>query len=294
LLDKGSLVLVDLTARVKDTGEVIETTMEADAKKLGVYDESRKYEPRLVAVGESWVLKGVDEALAKAVIGKKTTVDVTPEKAFGVRDPEKVRRIPLRKFGDKADELTVGDEVEVDNRIGLIRFIGSGRAQVDFNHRYAGKVLIYDLKPVKELTTSDEKIIALIRRRLPVEAEKISLEIKNGEVTVRLPQESYLAEGLQIIKRATSTDIFKHVSEISKVNFIETYESPKPKEPEKPAEKSTKTKKAEKVTTAAKAPAKSTASEKAPAKKKTTTAAAKSEQPQPKSEKSRKGNQKSS
>ena len=282
MLDKGSLVLVDMTARVKDTGEVIETTIVEDAKKLGVYDESRKYEPRLVAVGENWVLKGVDEALAKAEIGKKITVEVPPEKAFGVRDPEKVRRIPLRKFGDKADEMAVGDEVDVDNRIGLVRFIGSGRAQVDFNHRYAGKVLVYDLKPEKELTTSDEKIIALIRRRLPVEAEKISLDVKDGEVTVKLPQEAYLAEGLQIIKRAASTDIFKHVDEISKVNFIETYESPKPKETEKlAAEKPAKVKKeaeeeAKAAPAAEKAPAKETV-KKAPARKKAASTTAKPE-----------------
>jgi len=281
LLDKGSLVLVAMTARVKDTGEVIETTIVEDAKKLGVYDESRKYEPRLVAVGENWVLKGVDEALAKAEIGKKITVEVPPEKAFGARDPEKVRRIPLRKFGDKADEMAVGDEVDVDNRIGLVRFIGSGRAQVDFNHRYAGKVLVYDLKPEKELTTSNEKIVALIRRRLPVEAEKISLDVKDGEVTVKLPQEAYLAEGLQIIKRAASTDIFKHVGEISKVNFIETYESPKPKETEKPAaEKPAKAKKEVEEKKAApeaeKAPAKETA-KKALARKKAASTAAKPE-----------------
>ncbi|MCL4436758.1 MAG: peptidylprolyl isomerase [Thaumarchaeota archaeon] len=277
-MDKGSLVLVHMTARVKDTGEVIETTMSEDAKKLGVYDESRKYEPRLVAVGESWVLKGVDEALAKAEIGKKITVEVPPEKAFGARDPEKVRRIPLRKFGDKADELAVGDEVDVDNRIGLVRFIGSGRAQVDFNHRYAGKVLVYDLKPEKELTTSNEKIIALIRRRLPVEAEKISLDIKDGEATVKLPQDAYLAEGLQIIKRAASTDIFKHVSEISKVNFIETYETPKPKEAEKPAaEKPTKAAKKEGEEEKAAPEAEKAPAKKAPARKKAAPAAAKPE-----------------
>ncbi len=236
------MVLVDLTARVKDTGEIIETTIEADAKKLGVYDESKKYEPRLISVGDNWVLKGVDEALLSAKLGKRITRNVPPEKAFGPRDPEKVRRIPLRKLGEKAAELTVGDEVEIDNRLGLIRFIGSGRAQIDFNHRYAGKVIIYDLKPLKELKTSDEKTMALLRRRLPVDAEKISLQIKSGEAKVNLPQEAYLEEGLQIIKRAASTDIFKYVNEVRKVTFVETYESPKPKEPEKPKKKAAKKK----------------------------------------------------
>ena len=53
-LEKGSLVLVDYTARVKDTNEVFETTREEDAKKRAeLYDPTRKYEPRLVSVGEA-------------------------------------------------------------------------------------------------------------------------------------------------------------------------------------------------------------------------------------------------
>ena len=73
-LEKGSLVLVDYTARVKDTNEVFETTREEEAKKTELYDPTRKYEPRLVSVGESWVLKGLDEALAKASVGDRLNV----------------------------------------------------------------------------------------------------------------------------------------------------------------------------------------------------------------------------
>jgi FKBP-type peptidyl-prolyl cis-trans isomerase 2 len=43
-LEKGSLVLVDYTARVKDTNEVFETTREEEAKKTELYDPMRKYE----------------------------------------------------------------------------------------------------------------------------------------------------------------------------------------------------------------------------------------------------------
>jgi peptidylprolyl isomerase len=237
-LEKGSLVFVDLTARVKDTGEIIETTLESEAKKLGVFDESKKYEPRLISVGDGWVLKGVDEALLSAKIGKSLSIDVPPEKAFGIRDPDKVRRIPLRKLGEKAAELRVGDEVEIENRVGLVRFIGSGRAQIDFNHRYSGKLLIYDLKPIKVLRIPIDKIMALLRRRLPIDAEKIKINLDNEVATINLPQDSYLVEGLQIIKRATSSDMFKFVSDLEKVVFTEIYESPKKKESK---EKKTKT-----------------------------------------------------
>ncbi|HEY4699010.1 MAG TPA: peptidylprolyl isomerase [Nitrososphaerales archaeon] len=231
-MEKGSLIFVDLTARVKDTGEVIETTLIDEAKKLGIYEENRKYEPKLISVGDGWVLKGVDETLLSSEINKQITIDVIPEKAFGLRDPNKVRRILLRKFGEKASEVRVGEEIEIDNQIGLVRFIGSGRAQIDFNHKYAGKIITFDLKPLTELKTADEKAEALLHRRLPIEKEKINIFIDNHEVVINLPQETYLIEGIQIIKKALSTDILKYISGVSKVKIVETYESMKPKEPE--------------------------------------------------------------
>ena len=65
-LEKGSLILMDYTAKVKDNKQIFETTSEEEAKKSDLYDPTRKYEPRLVSIGEGWVLKGLDEAFASA------------------------------------------------------------------------------------------------------------------------------------------------------------------------------------------------------------------------------------
>jgi peptidylprolyl isomerase len=229
--ENGTLVLTNYTAKIKDTQTPIGTTMEDEAKKLGVYDPSRRYEPMLVAVGEGWVLKGVDEAIGKADVGKRITVEIPPEKAYGTRDPNQVKLIPIRKFGEKADQLEVGSEVEVDNRVGIVRFIGSGRAQVDFNHRYAGKTIEYDLEVVKSLGNQDEKVKALVRRRLPIEEANLSYELADSKLTIKLPSEVYLLEGLQILKRATASDIFKYAKGPSVVEFLESYEAPKPPTP---------------------------------------------------------------
>jgi peptidylprolyl isomerase len=86
--------------------------------------------------------------------------------------------IPLRKLGDKGEELKPGDMVDVDERRGTVRFIGSGRVQIDFNHRLAGKTLSYNVKVIKQLETSEEKISSLLRRRIPVEIEKIKIVLK--------------------------------------------------------------------------------------------------------------------
>lgn len=245
--ETGNLVYINYTAKVKDTGEAVETTLEEESKKLGIYDQTRRYEPRLVAIGENWVLKGLDDEIAKMEIGEKKSVELTPEKAYGERDPALLRMIPLRKFGEKAAELGNGDVVEIDNRIGVVRFVGSGRAQVDFNHRLAGKTLVYDVEAVRKLETDDDKIRGLISRRFPGEGEKIksARNEQQDELILDVPEDLFLADGLQIIKRGIANDIAHFLPAVKKVIFREEYVSKeKPaatapeekKEEEKPSE----------------------------------------------------------
>lgn len=226
-LETGALILADYTAKVKDTGQIIDTTRKEDAERAGTSDPTRSYEPRLIAVGEGWVLKGLDEALQNAEPGQTLEAEITPDKAFGQRDPNKISRIPMRKFGEKAGDLSVGAEVEVDNRVGIVRSIESGRALVDFNHRYAGKILQYNVAVKEKLESRDAKIKALIRRRLPIEIEKVKFEL-DGEnsLKVSIPSDYFLMEGLQIIKRGISTDLFKFIRPLDRVSFVESYENP--------------------------------------------------------------------
>lgn len=220
---KGSLILVDYTAKVKDTNEVFETTTEEEAKKHSLHDANIKYQPKLVSVGESWVIKGLDDALANANVGDKTTVEVSPDKGFGVRDTGKVRMIPLRKLGEDAEKVSVGDTIELDEKKGIIRFIGSGRVQVDFNHRFAGKTILYDINIVKALEADEDKITGILKRHMPVEDSKISFKKNGNALDITIPEELFRVDGLQIIKHFIQMDIFKFVTSIEKVNFVETY-----------------------------------------------------------------------
>ena len=224
-LERGSLILVDYTAKVKDSNEVFETTREQEAKKSDLFDPTRKYEPRLISIGQGWVLKGLDEALEAANIGDKIDVEITPDKGFGERDPNKVRMVAQRKLGEKADEVRVGDVIEIDNRTGIVRYVGSGRVQIDFNHRFAGRTLTYDVDIVKKLESDDDKIISLIKRRLPLDDNKIKINLKGLTLEVELPEETLLAEGLQIIKRAAANDVFKFVPTLKEIKFIESFKS---------------------------------------------------------------------
>ncbi len=229
-LEKGTLIFANYTARVKDTGEAIETTLEYEAKKLNKYDATRKYEPRLVSVGEGWLISGLDEEIKKMDVGQRREVELSPEKAYGQRDPTQMRMVPLRKFGEREHELEVGDTVDIDNRVGIVRFIGSGRAQVDFNHRLAGKSIVYDFEVVKKVETDDEKVRALVDRRFAGEGSKVAFKLGERELEVSIPEELFLLEGLQIIKRGISNDVFKFVPTVADLTFVEKFKNEKPLE----------------------------------------------------------------
>jgi peptidylprolyl isomerase len=237
--EKGTLIFANYTARVKDTGEGIESTVEEEAKKLKIHDDSRKYDPRLVAVGEAWLITGLDAEVAKMSVGEKKEIELPPEKAFGVRDPTQVRMVPLRKFGEREHEIAVGDSVDIDNRAGIVRFIGSGRAQVDFNHRLAGKSIVYDIEVLTKVEGDEDKVRALIDRRLGGEGKKASFELAKSALMVTIPDDLFLLEGLQIIKRGIANDIFKFVPAVTKLTFIERFlnEKAQPKKDEPKAEK---------------------------------------------------------
>ena len=223
--DKGSLILVDYTAKVKDTEEVFDTTIEEDAKKYSILEQNVKYQPKLVSIGEvSYpVLKGLDEALTKTSVGEKLTVEVTPDKGFGERDSNKVRMIPIRKLGEDAEKVSVGDTIEIDNKRGIIRFIGSGRVQVDYNHKYAGKTILFDVNVKQSLDSENDKIDGILKSRLPVENSKIEFDLKDKDVSVTIPEEILRADGLQIMKHFIQLDIFKFVPNLEKVSFVEVH-----------------------------------------------------------------------
>ena len=223
--DKGSLILVDYTAKVKDTNEIFDTTIEEDAKKHSIHEQNVKYHPKLVSIGEvSYpVLKGLDEALAKTSVGDKLTVEVTPDKGFGERDSKKVRMIPIRKLGEDAEKVSVGDTIEVDNKRGIIRFIGSGRVQIDYNHRFAGKIILFDVNVIKSLDSPTDKIDGILKNRFPVEDSKIAFDLKDKEVHIVIPEEILRVDGLQIMKHFIQLDIFKFVPTLEKASFVETH-----------------------------------------------------------------------
>ncbi len=224
-IEKGSFILLDYVARIKETNEVFETTIEEEAKKAGLYNPSSIYEPKLIIVGDGWLLKSIEEKLIGLEENSEINIEVPPEEAFGPRDPNKIKVIPLRRFRSSEITPTIGAKVSIDGKEGIIRSITSGRVQVDFNPPLAGKSLIYECKIRKIITDPIEKIKYLLHDRLKeVDMNKFSIEILEKEVRIKIPKESFLLPILQISKKVISKTIYNHMPQIEKVFFIEEYE----------------------------------------------------------------------
>jgi len=237
--EKGSFMLIDYVGKISETGEVFETTIEEVARKEGIYREGNIYEPRLVVIGEGWVLKALEDSLLNLDLEKPATVEIPPEKAFGNRDPEKVKLYPLRRLTAQGIKPRVGMRIEVDGRLATVRTIGAGRVQLDFNPPLAGRTLAYEVTVRKKLETETEKIQALIHRRIPlVDTSKFDLAIDQASLTIAIPEEAFYIEGLQLSKRGIFMDMQKFFPEIKTAKFIEVFtkpesaaEQPSPKEP---------------------------------------------------------------
>ncbi|MGD0646078.1 MAG: FKBP-type peptidyl-prolyl cis-trans isomerase [Candidatus Bathyarchaeia archaeon] len=229
-LQKGDFILINYTAKVKETNEVFDTTYEEVAKKEHLHKEGEMHEPKLVVIGESWVLKALDDSFTTMEINKPATIEIAPDKAFGPRDPEKVRLVPLKQLLAKEINPVIGARIEYQGKMASVRSIGAGRVLLDFNPALAGKTLIYDATVNKKLESNEEKIGALIHRRIPaVEENNFKLTIQDKSLTIDMPEVAFYIEGIQIAKRGIALDIQKFIPELTDTKFVETFKAePKP------------------------------------------------------------------
>src|SRR5213594_3348446 len=238
----GDFLLVNFTLKVKESGETVDTTYDAVAKDARLHREDSTYGPRFIILGEGWLPKGLEDSLVGVDIGKQTTVELPPEKGYGARDPSKMKLVPLRRFRDKETPLP-GERIELDGRPAVVRAVGAGRVQVDYNHPLAGRTLIYDVSIEKILDDDNEKVLNIISRRIPeVKNDKFTLTRQDSDLTIDVPEEAFYLSGLQIAKKAVSSDIQKYFPTVGGISFRETFKRPAevaPPQPTEPAKPST-------------------------------------------------------
>ncbi|ASJ14118.1 FKBP-type peptidyl-prolyl cis-trans isomerase [Thermococcus radiotolerans] len=193
-VQKGDVIRLHYTGKVKETGEIFDTTFEDVAKEAGIYSEKGIYGPVPIAVGAGHVLGGLDEQLEGLEVGEKYEIIVPPEKGFGKRDPKLIKTFTLGQFRRQGIYPFPGMPVEIETESGRklkgkVMTVSGGRVRVDFNHPYAGKHLVYEVEIVEKIEDPIEKVKALIELRMPmVDTEKVIIEVGEKDVTVDFGQ----------------------------------------------------------------------------------------------------------
>ena len=222
VIEEGDFILVEMTGRTLETDEVFDTTDEELAKAEGIHDEEKTYGPKLVVVGEGWVLKGLDDRLAGLKLEETAEVEIPPEEAFGERNPENVRTIPFRVLRSKGVNPVIGQQVELDGRTAVVRSVGAGRVQLDYNHPLAGRRIVYHVKPTVKHESDDDKIRALIGRRfLGIDLDLFKLKKLKTKVKIEIPDEIFFGDNIQIAKRGVALDIQRYYEDVNEVEYTE-------------------------------------------------------------------------
>jgi peptidylprolyl isomerase len=224
-IKSGDFVIIDYVGRVKDTGSLFDLTVEDIARKEKVYREDEAYGPRLVVVGEGLMLKGFEEALTEMKVGDSKTIELPPEKAFGPRDASKVKIYPVSAFRKSEVKPYIGARLTIEGKTGIVQSVGGGRVRVDFNPVLAGKTLVYDVTTRKKVIGETEKLNELIKRRIKgADTSKFQIDREAGTVSVTMPKETYLIDGIQLAKTMIARDILKNIDGIGLVKFVETFD----------------------------------------------------------------------
>ncbi len=222
-VNKGDFIKLEMTGTVEETGEVFDTTSEEVSRENRVYDENKTYGPKLVIVGEGFVLRGLDDKLPGILFDKETEIKIPPEEAFGERNAANVQMIPYRILRSKGVNPIIGAELDIEGRPAIIRSIGGGRVQVDYNHPLAGRSIIYKVKVVEHITDDRKKMEALLGRRfISIDTGEFNLRKTKKKLRIGIPDQIFFSENIQIAKRGVALDVLRYFPDLDEVEFYET------------------------------------------------------------------------
>ncbi|MBI1978547.1 MAG: FKBP-type peptidyl-prolyl cis-trans isomerase [Candidatus Aenigmarchaeota archaeon] len=219
-MKEGDFVSIEFTGRIKDTDEVFDTTSEEMAKLAGIYNEKTNYGPIPIIIGARQLIPGLEDAVKELNVGEKKKVNLASDKAFGEKNPELIKLLPMSVFKDNKMEPSPGRMVNFNGLQGKILSIDGGRVKVDFNHPLAGKAIEYEVEIKEEILESNDKIKSAVRYFTGIKYEDANVTVNGSEATINAQKFDFPKQ----VKQGIADTIMKWVDGIAKVNFVDTFE----------------------------------------------------------------------
>jgi len=208
MIKKGDFIEIEYTGMTDDKS-VFDTTDENLAREKNIHHSKTEYGPAIVCIGEKHLVAGLDEQLAGKEPGKHT-INLSPEQAFGSKDPKMIQLIATSKFKKQGINPTVGLQLVIDNVIGTIKTVTGGRTIVDFNHPLAGKNITYNVNVKRVVQDKKEKALALLK-----------LEFRIGDNNAEFKDKKLVIKSDKPVPEAVKTHITHRVKDLTGVEEVE-------------------------------------------------------------------------
>jgi FKBP-type peptidyl-prolyl cis-trans isomerase SlyD len=124
-------------------------------------ETSRTSEATAYLHGANNIIPGLETAMAGKSTGDVFSVTVKPEDAYGLRNPDKEQRVPIKHLVFKG-KLRPGAVVQLNTKEGMravtVNKAGRHTADIDTNHPLAGQTLVFDIEIVELRAATAEEL----------------------------------------------------------------------------------------------------------------------------------------
>ncbi len=216
----GDFVKVEYSIWRASDNQLIRTTDKKAAEEKGIYDSKAVYSPQLVVVGKGNMFRKVDDAIKGMAVGENRKVELAPEDAYGQRNKDLVRVMPLSEFRKREINPEPGLQIEIDGGIATVMSVNSGRVLVDANHPLAGERLVYEIRAVEKVEGDDAKVKALLEN-YSLSADEV--RASGDMVKVRFGEKVEKNADYFINKSEFAAALLRYMDKISRVSFEEDY-----------------------------------------------------------------------
>ena len=124
-------------------------------------ETSRTSEATAYLHGASNIIPGLETAMTGKSTGDIFSVTLKPDEAYGLRNPDKEQRVPIKHLLFKG-KLRPGAVVQLNTKEGMkavtVTKAGRHTADIDTNHPLAGQTLVFDIEIVDLRAASAEEL----------------------------------------------------------------------------------------------------------------------------------------
>lgn len=124
-------------------------------------ESSRGADPSAYLYGANNIIPGLEAAMTGKTTGDIFSATIAPQDAYGLRNPEKTQRVPMKHLSFKG-KLRPGMVVQLSTSEGMravtVTKAGRHSADIDTNHPLAGQTLSFDIEITDVREASAEEL----------------------------------------------------------------------------------------------------------------------------------------